>query len=152
MDRTIKQLSKELNCSYEAIRKHTKRYDKELREHVYYVGKTLHLDDYACDFIKNKRVENPVVVQTIERDEQIEALKEQVTLLQAKIVEQAEKIASQSEELREADKQLAEKNVLLLTAEKDKERADVLEARNMELSKDYEALKNRTLWERIRNK
>lgn len=170
---TLKELASELNCSYEAIRQHTKRYKNELEGHISYIGKSQYLDEWACDFIKSKRVESPITVHTVVRDERIKQLEEQVTMLQAKVVEQAEKLASQAEELRASDKALSEVNVLLLNSVKEKERADVLEAQNTDLSLEIEkkdkhlqevteelkskterlqAMENRTLWQRIRNR
>lgn len=84
MPKTIKELAKELNCSYEAVRKQTKRYAKELKEHIYTQHKTQYLDEYACDFIRSKRAESPVVYSRMEQDEAVELLKEKyVELLEA---------------------------------------------------------------------
>ena len=84
MPKTIRELAKELNCSYEAVRKQTKRYAKELKEHIYTQHKTQYLDDYACDFIRSKRTESPVVYSRMEQDEAVELLKQKyVELLEA---------------------------------------------------------------------
>lgn len=113
MAKTIKELAKELNCSYEAVRKQVKRYGKELQDHIYLQHKTQYLDDYACDFLRDKRMDSPVVVSRIEHDEAVELLKTKYTELlekhnalqeenRALIAEQNAQIA-----LLEADNELA---------------------------------------------
>lgn len=77
MQKSIKELSKELNCSYEAVRQQIKRYSSELSEHITKNGKTQLLDEYACEFLKSKRTENPVVLQTIEKDEYTKQLEQE---------------------------------------------------------------------------
>jgi len=77
MQKSIKELSKELNCSYEAVRQQLKRYSSELSEHITKNGKTQLLDEYACEFLKSKRTENPVVLQTIEKDEYTKQLEQE---------------------------------------------------------------------------
>lgn len=81
MTKTIKELAKELNCSYEAVRKQVKRYSKELQDHIFKQHKTQYLDDYACDFLRDKRMDSPVVVARIEYDEAVEKLKVKYTEL-----------------------------------------------------------------------
>ena len=83
MAKTIKELSKELNCSYEAVRKQVKRYSRELKEHIYTEHKTQYLDDYACDFLRSKRADSPVVITQAKIDEATEELhKKYVALLE----------------------------------------------------------------------
>ncbi len=77
MQKSIKELSKELNCSYEAVRQQIKRYNSELSGHITKNGKTQLLDEYACEFLKSKRTENPVVLQTIEKDEYTKQLEQE---------------------------------------------------------------------------
>lgn len=82
MAMTIKELAKELNCSYENVRLFLKRYEKELSEHVSKNGRTQLLDDFACEFIRTKRTENPSTIQVIEKDEYLKQLEhENKTLL-----------------------------------------------------------------------
>ena len=77
MAMTIKDLAKELNCSYEAVRKQVKRYgNKDLKDHIFTQHKTQYLDDFACDFIRSRRMDSPVVVSRIEHDEAVEILKQ----------------------------------------------------------------------------
>lgn len=67
--KSIRDLSKELSCSYEAIRQHLKRYSNELEGHITKNGRTQYLDEFACEFIKKKRIEVPSNVVQIEKDE-----------------------------------------------------------------------------------
>ena len=141
--KTIKELAKELDCSYEAVRQHVKRYQTQLSDHISYIGKSQYLDEWACNFIKSKRVESPITIQTVERHERIAELEQENKNLLIKIAAQADKLAQQADELREADKALKDVDKLLLTAKADKERADALQAQNGRLSVDNEELKQK---------
>lgn len=79
--KTIKELAQELDCSYEAVRQHVKRYQRQLSDHISYIGKSQYLDEWACDFIKSKRVESPITVRTVERNERITELENENKLL-----------------------------------------------------------------------
>lgn len=145
MYKSIKDLSKELNCSYEAIRQHTKRYKTELSGHIIRNGKTQMLDGYACEFIKQKRIENPVIVQTIEKDEYTKQLEQENKSLLIAVNELQKELL----QLRE-DKHTLELETVKL---------GLLEANNNDLKAECETLraentnlKNRSFWERIRNK
>lgn len=138
MEKTIRELAKEMHCSYEAVRQHTKRYEKELEGHIIQRGKSQYLDEYACEFIRGKRLENPVTVQTIERDEAYEDLKEKyLNLLEdSKALEREyrEYVTNAATLLQTASRQIA----LVETSEENKKRADDLEAKNRDLSADNE--------------
>lgn len=72
---TIKDLAKEMNVSYEAVRQQVKRYAKrELEGHVYATGKVQYLDDFAVEFLRAKRTLSPVVVSQGNSNEEIEHL------------------------------------------------------------------------------
>lgn len=110
MAKTIRDLAKELNCSYEAVRKQTKRYAKELEEHIYTQHKTQFLDDYACEFIKSKRMDSPSVISRIEYDEAVEILKQKYTELLEK-----------HNELQEQNRQLVLETAKIARLEADNE-------------------------------
>ena len=128
MAKTIKDLAKEMNCSYEAVRKQVKRYSKQLKEHIYTEHKTQYLDDYACDFLRDKRQDSPVVVSRIEYDEAVELLKEKYTAA----LEEISRLKDEKQRLTEEKYQLEVK--VAKTA--------LLEAQNGDLSREKgEALK-----------
>lgn len=142
MAKTLKVLAKELNCSYEAVRKQVKRYRTELADHIHTEHKTQYLDDYACDFLRSKRQESPVVVSRIEYDEAVELLKEKYTAA----LEEINQLKDEKHTLEEEKRQLEAKTaqIALLEAERDKidqeAREAINEAQNAvnELSRVYE--------------
>lgn len=119
MAKTIKDLAKELNCSYEAVRKQTKRYAKELGDHIYTQHKTQYLDDFACDFIRSKRMDSPVVISRLEHDEAMEMLKQKYT-----------EILEKYTTLQEENHQLGLENakIALLEADNEAQRVKAAEA------------------------
>lgn len=108
---TIKDIAKEFNCSYEAVRQQTKRYSKELAAHAYSNGRITYYDQWAVDFIDRHRNKNIVVEES---NDIIEELQKKNEILLEKVAVQADKLAAQSEELRQNDK-------LLLEAENNKQ-------------------------------
>lgn len=84
---TIKQLAVDSHVTYEAIRKQLVKYHKELEGHVVQNKKTKLLDDYAVDFLKNRRRESPVVVINEERTETIERLSAELLAAQQRIID-----------------------------------------------------------------
>lgn len=111
---TIKQYAKDKNVTYEAVRQQVVRYKKELDGHVFKEKRTQYLDDYAIEFLDNKRAENPVVILESGKDEEIERLSKENKLLLLKITELQDML------LREKD------NVKMLQQEK----IELLEEKN----------------------
>lgn len=126
MTKTIKELAKELNCSYEAVRKQTKRYAKELQDHIYTQHKTQFLDDYACEFIKSKRMDTPSVISRIEYDEAVEILKEKYTALLEEhndLLKERDALKGQVEDIKRLEASNAS-----LSEEIDKQKMKIVEA------------------------
>lgn len=130
MAKTIKDLAKELNCSYEAVRKQTKRYAKELGDHIYTQHKTQYLDDFACDFIRSKRMDSPVVISRLEHDEAMELLKQKYTEL-------LEKYTTLQEENHQLE--LENAKIALLEADNKAQRDKIAEAEQKALEANSEA-------------
>ena len=131
---SLKDYAKQNNISYEAVRQQVVRYKDELSEHIIRDGRQQFLDEEAVTFLDAKRQKNPVAIIQQDKDETIEALRQERENLLIKIAAQADKIAQQADELREADKALKDVDRLLLSAKEDRERADTLEAQNADLS------------------
>ena len=123
---TLKDYAKQHNVTYEAIRSQVNRYRDQLGEHIIQDGRQQFLDDYAVDFLDERRQKNPVIIQQLDKDEQIEQLKNNENLLLAKIADQADRIAA-LERLRADNAEAiagAKHNQLLLeTATRDLESA-----------------------------
>ena len=131
---TLRDYAKQNNISYEAVRKQVVRYADELGTHIIKDGRQQFLDEEAVAFLDAKRQKNPIAIIQQDKDEEIEALRREKEGLLIKIAEQADIIAGQATELREADKALAKVDQLLLSAKEDKDKIEVLEAQNADLS------------------
>ena len=72
---TIKEYAQKKNVSYEAVRKQIQKYkDGELKDHIIRKNKTQYLDEYAVDFLDNRRRESPIMAIQMDKDEEIERL------------------------------------------------------------------------------
>lgn len=118
---SLKAYAENNKISYEAIRKQVARYKEELGDHIIVEGRQQFLDDEAVAFLDDKRKKNPVVVQTINKDERIEELENELDSLKKKmLMREAElqtQISAAEKEAKEAYKELNEKSKLIATVE-----------------------------------
>lgn len=115
---TIKEYAKSKNVSYEAVRKQIQKYkDKELKEHVIRKNKTQYLDDYAVEFLDNRRRESPIMVVQMNKDEEIERLEMENKALLLKVAELQEALLREKDEV----KQLQLEKIELLEQKKEEE-------------------------------
>lgn len=138
---SIKEYARQNNVSYEAIRSQIKRYNEELKGHIHKVNRTRYLDDYAVNFLDDRRKANPVILQEVSKDSEIERYKEENSNLKTLLLEAQEKIIrlqedntkrieaevkytalladseKQGEKLQEAEKNLSETKISLSKAE-----------------------------------
>ena len=117
---TIKQFADSQGISYEAVRKQLHKYSEELSGHVIRKGRTQYLDEKAVEFLKERRRESPIVLQTIDQNEEISRLQEQLESLrtqlmsaQNKLLESQERIISLQEEAQKALEDRARYTALL---------------------------------------
>lgn len=82
---TIKDYAKSRNITYEAVRKQVIRYATELDGHTTKEKRTTYLDDYAVEFLDEKRKGNPIVILETSKDEEIERLQNENKALLLKI-------------------------------------------------------------------
>lgn len=80
---TIKQYAESKGISYEAVRKQLVRYADELEGHVLKQGRTQYLDDFAVEFLSDRRRQSPIVVTLEDRGDEIERLNERIAQLTA---------------------------------------------------------------------
>lgn len=85
--KTIKEYAKEKNISYEAVRKQVKRYQNELSDHITTNNKTKYLDEYAIQFLDERRKNNPITIVETEKNEKIEQLEAENKNLLLKVAE-----------------------------------------------------------------
>lgn len=113
---TIREYAKNNGVSYEAIRKQTKTYEVELREHIMKNGRTQYLDDYAVDFLNKKRANNTIIVAQADKDEEIKRLENENKALLLKVAELQEQLLKEKDEV----KLLQEQKIQLLEQKESK--------------------------------
>ena len=102
---TIKQFAEDQGISYEAVRKQVSRYSEELSGHILKQNRTQYLDEKAVEFLKERRRESPIVLQTMDQGEEISRLRDQVESLKAQLMTaQNELLKSQDERLKAQDR------------------------------------------------
>lgn len=115
---TIKEYAQKKNVSYEAVRKQIQKYkDGELKDHIIRKNKTQYLDEYAVDFLDNRRRESPIMAIQMDKDEEIERLTNENKALLVQIAQiQNELIQTQKALSEEKDtvKQLQADKIALL--------------------------------------
>ena len=142
---TIKQFADSQGITYEAVRRQVARYSEELSDHIIRQNRTQYLDEKAVEFLKERRRESPIVLQTIDQGEeigrlqdQVESLKAQLVTAQNKLLEAQERVISLQDEAQKALEDRARYTALLEDHEdqkkKLKETADVL--RRVEADRD----------------
>lgn len=98
---TIKDYAKDKGISYEAVRKQVKRYaTDELKDHIVVQGRTQFLDEYAVDFLNQKRNESPIIIQEQSKDEELERLKEENKQLLIRIASLQDELLKEKEEVK----------------------------------------------------
>ena len=95
---TIKQFAEGKKISYEAARRQVVRYANELTGHVIKKDRTQYLDSWAVQFLTERRRESPIILTTMDQNEENQRLKEEVDSLRVKLM------TAQNELLREKDR------------------------------------------------
>ena len=119
---SIKEFARIENISYEAVRQQIKRYENELQGHLFKEGRTRYLDDWAMDFLREKKKKNPIIIQQYDHAAEIEQLKleKEQLLMQLNLV-QNQLIESQKLLLEKTEENSNLKIQLLESGEKKKE-------------------------------
>lgn len=134
MNISLKDYAKKCNVSYEAIRQQVKRYENDLNGHIIKLNNTKLLDDFAQEFLDQKRKTNPVIVYEIEKDEQIEQLKAEKEALLLQLLEKSNEI----DKLKNEKINYIEQKLVLEYKEKEMKQ---LESQLEEYKKDKDQLK-----------
>lgn len=82
---TLRDYAKQKGITYEAVRRQVNRYNPELTGHISIRNRTQYLDDWAVEFLSERRRQSPIVIVNEDRQEEIEQLKQQVAELQEKL-------------------------------------------------------------------
>lgn len=83
--KTIRQVAEEQGISYEAVRRQVAKYKKELKGHISTKGQAKYLDEYAVQFIVNRRRESPVVVLQQDTNAELEETKAELDAVKAEL-------------------------------------------------------------------
>ena len=125
---TLKQFADDQGITYEAVRRQVIRHADKLQGHIVKKNRIQYLDDEAVNFLKERRRESPIILQTIDQSEeidrltdQIESLKAQLMTAQSELLKEKDRIISLQEELREGIEERT-KYAALLEDSQDKER------------------------------
>lgn len=83
---TIREYARQRSVSYEAIRKQINRCQKDLEGHITTKGQTKYLDEYAVEYLDQRRSERPVSVVHWEETEVVKALRDQIDALKNELM------------------------------------------------------------------
>lgn len=104
MPLTMRDYAQQCGVSYEAIRRQVARYKKDLAKHIKKQGRSQVLDDWAIEFLDERRQGNPIVMAQVDLQEQLRQLQDENKALLIKVAAQADKISGLYGELQEASK------------------------------------------------
>ena len=83
---TLRDFAEQKGVTYEAIRRQVAKYETELRGHIVVRERTKFLDEYAQDFLSERRRLSPVVVKVEDSRENVEELEQAVESLRAQLL------------------------------------------------------------------
>lgn len=136
--KSIKDYAEYKNISYEAVRKQVVRYRDELEGHIHVQNRTQYLDEYAEQFLDEKRAANPVIIVQESKDEKIQELSDRVEQYLLKIAELQDKIINRDEEIMRLKDSLTDATIEITQLkgllEVKKEEGDQKESENTEVA------------------
>jgi len=159
---TIREYAKQKHITYEAVRKQIRKYkDDELKDHIIRKNKTQYLDEYAIDFLDNRRRESPVMMYQMNQDEEIQRLTEENKMLLLKLTEVQDALIKAKEQTLLAEQQkllLEDKEKQIDKLQKDcryyedvadgKEKAlDEAEQEKRKIATELEEVKKMNVWQ-----
>ena len=130
---SLKDYAKSKKISYEAVRKQVARYKNELEGHISKVHRTQYLDDIAVKFLDEKRAVNPVAIIQIDKDEEIEHLKEENKNLLVSVANLQDSLLKSKDQLEKMKEIESERLKLELEADSLKEKNKTLETEKYDL-------------------
>ena len=125
--KTIRQFAEEQAVSYEAIRRQISSiYHEDLKDHIIKKGRTQYLDEFALEFLRKKRRENPVIVEVQDTREELDQLKDDNQALRNQIMHLQQQIINLQQEKTQLIEYKIKNDALLELHEKDKEQVATL--------------------------
>lgn len=144
---TIKQYAEDQGISYEAVRKQVVRYSDELSGHIVKRDRRQFLDQWAVDFLTEKRRQSPVVVVSMDRSEENERLREEIDSLRVKLMTAQNELLSEKDRViqlqDEAKKMIEDQSRYTALLEDNKAKEEKLreaENREADLSRQIETI------------
>ena len=105
---TLKQYAESQGISYEAVRKQVTRYSEVLSDHIIEQNRKRYLDQYAVNFLTERRRESPIILMNMDQSEENERLKEQIETLKTQLkMVQNELLKRKDEQLKAQDRIIA---------------------------------------------
>lgn len=124
---SLKDYAKQNNITYEAVRQQVVRYKDDLAEHIIRDGRQQFLDEEAVAFLDSKRQKNPVAIIQQDKDEQIEALRNDKEALLIKLASVQDELLQEKNKVQDLiDEQKGQ--IALLEADNEAQRVKVAEA------------------------
>lgn len=125
---TIKEYAELKNISYEAVRKQIKRYSDDLEGHITRQNGTQYLDDWAVDFLSEKRRQSPIVVINEDQGEEIKALQQEVESLRNRLEQmKADNLALKEKDISTQYELIEAKKRMLLLEAREEERQETVQ-------------------------
>ena len=121
---TMKDYADSKGISYEAVRRQVQRYSEELKGHITVQNRTQYLDEWAVDFLSERRRQSPIVVIKEDQSEEIDILKQQVESLKSVLEQSKAEVMSLREKDISSQYELIDlkKKMLLLEAKEEEQK------------------------------
>lgn len=100
MNIALRDYASSKGISYEAVRKQVNRYKMELDGHIFKIGRTQHLDEFAVQFLDEKRQANPVIVYDSNKDEELRRLTDENKALLLRINELQDRLLASNDTIQ----------------------------------------------------
>ena len=109
-------------------------YKEELKDHIIIKSRTQYLDDWAVEFLSHKRKENPVILVSQEKADEVEAMRKQIETLQTQLLlAQNALIKSQEERIKDKETIIALQAETRKTLEAQSKYIELIEAKDTQL-------------------
>lgn len=96
--KTIKQIAEEWGVTYEAVRRLAARHAEALAEHVHDKNHVKYFDEYAVQYLSDRRRESKVVTVLEDKSDRIEELEKMVDDLKARLLSAQDKVITLQDE------------------------------------------------------
>lgn len=157
---SIKDYAAKNHVTYEAVRQQVKRYADELDGHIIKISRTQYLDDEAVAFLDEKRKRNPIIIQEVNKNQEIRALQDENKALLLKVTELQDQLLREREFIKQLQGQLIDAlqpktEEMEATSENEAQNGSESDEKPTEdfdipTAVDGAEIENKTLWERFK--